>query len=104
MIHIFMMERPRRLSFLEACNLMNVRNEYSTERVRDDGESDDEMDGANDENLSSDDGDMAMIEEGGSSSDSDSDSLVSQFEDCSEESGWRYKFTGRWHRVLSGAY
>ena len=62
---------------------MNVRNEYSTERVHNDGESDDEIDGANDENLSSDDGDMAMIEEDGSSS--DSDSLVSQFEDCSED-------------------
>ena len=78
-----MMERLRRLSFLEACNLMNVGNEYSTERVHDDGESDDEMDGANNENLSSDDGDMAMIEESESSRDSESDSLVSQFEDRS---------------------
>ena len=67
------MERPRRLSFLEACNLMNVRNEYSTDKVRE-SESDEEMDDANnDENLSSDDGDMTIIEEGESSCDSDSD-------------------------------
>ena len=56
-----MMERPRRLSFLQACNLMNVQNEYSTDRVCE-SESDEEMDDAtNDENLSSNDGDMTII-------------------------------------------
>ena len=40
---------------------MNVQNEYSTDRVCE-SESDEEMDDAtNDENLSSDDGDMTII-------------------------------------------